>query len=327
MNFISIGNVKIEKTAALAPMASVADRAYRRVCKEYGASYMVSEMISAKGLCYSDRKTEELCTVLESERPYALQLFGDEPEFVGKAASILMKWKPDIIDINMGCPVPKIAGNGSGSALMKNTELAAEIVRSAVNSCDVPVTVKIRKGWDENSVNAPEFAAAMEQAGAMAITVHGRTRSQMYHGQADLDIIRRVKETVKIPVIGNGDVTSPEAAEKMYAETGCDLVMIGRGSYGKPWIFGQIRHFLETGEHISEPSIEERLRIMLYQSELTVRYKGERVAMSELRRQCSLYLKGMPNAAALRGRCGSLSSIEDLKAICNDILGAENGLF
>lgn len=320
MEYLNIGGVKIEKTAALAPMASVADRAYRAVCKEHGAAYMVSEMISAKGLYYSDRKTEELCTVLESERPYALQLFGEDPEFVGRAAEMLMKYKPDIIDINMGCPVPKIAGNGSGSALMKDPERAAAILRSTVQNCDVPVTVKFRKGWDENHVNAVEFAKLMEENGAAAVTVHGRTKNQMYHGKADWDIIKAVKEAVKIPVIGNGDVNSPESAAEMYRYTGCDLVMIGRGSYGRPWVFEQIRHYFETGELLPEPPIEEKLAVMTRQAELTVEYKGVKTAMGELRRQCAFYLKGMQGAAELRNRCGSLSSLDDLKAICEEVL-------
>lgn len=315
MDHIEIGNVRIKKTAALAPMASVADRAYRLICKEQGAAYMVSEMISAKGLCYSDRKTEELCTVDDRERPYALQIFGEEPQFCGKAAGMLMKYKPDIIDINMGCPVPKIAGNGSGSALMKDIDRAYDIVRAVVSSSDVPVTVKFRAGWDENSINAPEFAKAMESAGASAVTIHGRTKTQMYHGKADRDIIRRVKQAVKIPVIGNGDVVSAQTALEMYQTTGVDLVMIGRGSYGNPWVFGQIEHFLETGELLPEPNLSERLETMYRQAELAVGFKGERIAMAECRRQCAFYLRGIKGAASYRGRCGGLSSLADLRSL------------
>lgn len=319
MEHILIGNVSVEKTAALAPMASVADRAYRTICKEYGAAYVVSEMISAKGLCYSDRKTEELCTVTAAERPMALQLFGDEPEFVAEAARRLMPYKPDIIDINMGCPVPKVAGNGSGSALMKDPELAAKIVEAAAKAVDVPITVKFRLGWDENSINCVEFAKLMEESGAAAVTLHARTKTQMYHGNADRSYIKKVKEAVNIPVIGNGDITSPEDAKRMYDETGCDLVMVGRGSYGRPYIFRSIAHYLETGGLLPEPSQTERVDIMLHHIEMIIENKGEYSAMREARAHASHYIKAMNGAAEFRRLCGTLSAKDDLYRLAEEV--------
>ena len=312
MEYISIGNVKIEKTACLAPMASVADRAYRTICKEYGAAYVVSEMISVKGLCYGDKKTASLCTVTENEQPMALQLFGEEASYFAQAVELLKKFHPDIIDINMGCPVPKIAGNGSGSALMKNISNASRIVEEAVKHSDCPVTVKFRKGWDKDSVNAVEFARAMENAGASAVTIHGRTRDQMYSGKADWDIIKAVKQAVKIPVIGNGDVFTPQDCRNMYDYTGCDLVMLGRGTYGRPWIFKQIKEYLTSGEVIPEPSFDEKINALLYQVKMMVDFKGERIGIQEARKIASWYFKGMHDSAALRGLCGRISTYKDL---------------
>lgn len=319
MEYIKIGNVRIEKTAALAPMASVADRAYRLMAKEYGAAYVVGEMASCKGLCYSDRKTAELLTVTGTERPMAVQLFGAEPEFMAAAVKIAERYEPDIIDINAGCPMPKIVGGGAGSALMKTPELFGELVAAAVKATELPVTVKIRKGWDSNSVNAVEMAKIAEENGAAAIAVHGRTREQLYSGNADWDIIRDVKAAVSIPVIGNGDVSTPEQCESMYRYTGCDLVMIGRGSYGRPWLFGQIKDFYEGKSPRPEPSFEEKLSIMRRHIGLLVEDKGESVGMKEARRHASWYLKGMQGAARFRNMCGTLNTLDDLERLIDEI--------
>lgn len=320
MKNIKIGNVEIEKTAALAPMASVADKSYRLLCKEFGASYLISEMISSKGLCFGDKKTARLCEIENGERPMALQIFGEEPVYMGKAAYILNKYKPDIIDINMGCPVPKIVGNGSGSALMKSTRTALEIAEETVKNANCPVTVKIRAGWDNDSINAVEFAKALEQTGISAIAVHGRTRSQMYSGQADWDIIKQVKKAVSIPIIGNGDVKCPEDCKAMYEQTNCDLVMIGRGSYGKPWIFHEVKHYLETGQKLPEISLEEKMSVMLRHARMLCKYKGEKQGMKEMRKNVAWYIKGLPGSARMRGDCGLLNQYSDLEVMAQQIL-------
>lgn len=322
MEYINIGNVKIKKTAALAPMASVADRAYRILCREYGACYTVSELISAKGLCYSDKKTAELCTVTEKERPMALQIFGDDPEFMKKAAEICMKYNPDILDINMGCPVPKVVNNNSGSALMKDVKRASEIVKAVKSVSGVPVTVKFRKGWSRDSVNAVEFAMALEAAGADALTVHGRTKDQMYSGKADRDIIKRVKQAVSIPVIGNGDIDSLQSCLDMYEQTGCDLAMIGRATYGNPFIFKEIECHFENKPY-TPPTVEERMKVMLYHIRLILSQpekNNEVSVMKEARKHASWYMKGLYGAAAFRAKCYSLETYDDAQKLAEEFL-------
>lgn len=317
---IEIGNVKIKKTAALAPMAGVADKAFRIMAKQFGASYVVSEMVSAKAVCYRDKKTEKLLAITDAERPIAIQLFGEDEEYLAKAAYIVLKYKPDIIDINMGCPAKKIISNNSGAALMKRPDIIAKIVKAVVKAVDVPVTVKIRSGWDKNTINAVEVAKIIEANGASAVTVHGRTKEQMYLFNSSLDVIKRVKEAVKIPVIGNGDVVDLPSAINMYRQTNCDLVMIGRGALGNPWVFKEISAYYKNGEVVEKPSINQRVLVMLNHVKFMVKYSGEQVAIKEARKHIAWYLKGFKNAAIIRNKISTINTMEDLYAILNEYI-------
>ena len=316
---MKIGNVNIDGYAALAPMAGVADRAFRELCVDFGAAYVVGEMVSAKGITYNNDKSRELLELSKNERPAAVQLFGYEPDVMAEAAKISMEYSPDIIDINMGCPAPKIACNGSGSALMKNPDLCGKIVEAVKKAVPVPVTVKIRKGWDKNSVNAVEVAKICESAGADAIAVHGRTREQQYMPSADWDIIAQVKRAVKIPVIGNGDVTSAESAAKMFEQTNCDLVMIGRAALGNPWIFSEISRLIGHDRPSLPVSNAEKISVMLRHITKLCEYKGEYNGMREARKHVAWYFKGMPKAASLRKQAGELETFDDLIELCKQI--------
>lgn len=309
---MKIGNVEIKGHAGLAPMAGVADRAFREVCKGFGAGYLVGEMASAKGLCLSGKKTEDLLATTDAERPVAVQLFGDDPATMAQAAQLAIKFSPDIIDINMGCPAPKIAGNGGGSALMKNPQLAGEIIKAVSTAVNIPVTVKFRKGWDDSLVNAVEFAKMAEANGAAAICIHGRTRAQMYAPPVDIDIIRRVKQAVSVPVMANGDVASGITAKEMYEKTGADYIMVGRGALGAPWVFSQINAYLERGEILPEPTIEQKAEIMTDHLKRMCEYKGEALALREGRKHAAWYMKGLKGAAELRRLSGRLTTLDDL---------------
>lgn len=313
MDNLNIGGVPLKSHAVLAPMAGVSDRAYRELCVRFGAAYCVSEMVSSKALSFNSKKSEELMEISDLERPCGIQIFGDDPKCMADAAKHALENKPDIIDINMGCPAPKISSNGSGSALMKNPRLCGEIVKAVTAVTDIPVTVKIRKGWDDDSVNAVEVAKICESAGAAAITVHGRTRQQYYKPPVDYDIIKAVRESVSVPVIANGDVDSAERAKEVMDITGCDLVMIGRATLGNPWIFSQINAYLENPNvKIHTPDLEERLGVMIEHIGKMVEYKGEHMAMLQARKLVVGYFKGMKGAAALRNEAGKIKTLDDL---------------
>ena len=313
MDNLNIGGVPLKSHAVLAPMAGVSDRAYRELCVRFGAAYCVSEMVSSKALSFNSKKSEELMEISDLERPCGIQIFGDDPKCMADAAKHALENKPDIIDINMGCPAPKISSNGSGSALMKNPRLCGEIVKAVTAVNDIPVTVKIRKGWDDDSVNAVEVAKICESAGAAAITVHGRTRQQYYKPPVDYDIIKAVRESVSVPVIANGDIDNAERAKEVMDITGCDLVMIGRATLGNPWIFSQINAYLENPNvKIHTPDLEERLGVMIEHIGKMVEYKGEHMAMLQARKLVVGYFKGMKGAAALRNEAGKIKTLDDL---------------
>lgn len=323
MRKIKIMHLELNQTAVLAPMAGVADTSYRQLCREKGAVMTTSEMISAKGLCYDSKGSAELCRITDLERPMGLQLFGSEPEFIAKAVSLLQEYQPDWIDLNMGCPVPKVVNTGAGSALMRTPELARICIESAVRESSVPVTVKMRIGWDSEQINAVEFAQLCEASGASLLTVHGRTKQQLYSGHADWEVIRQVKNAVKIPVIGNGDIQNAADCQAMYEQTGVDLVAIGRGSYGNPWIFGEIEAFYDDREY-APPTLEERMQMMLRHIRMIMEHsqKPPELAIREARKHASWYMTGMKNAASFRARCYQLSSYEEAQRMAEDFLHA-----
>lgn len=312
MKPLKIGNVTIDCPVVLAPMAGVTDLPFRLLCREMGVGLLSMEMVSAKAILYKNRNTESLMEIAPGENPIALQLFGSDPEILGEIAAQIQNRPFDILDFNMGCPVPKVVNNQEGSALMKQPELVREIASSLVKASEKPVTVKIRKGFDDAHVNAVEIAKILEDCGVAAVAVHGRTREQYYSGKADWEIIRKVKEAVSIPVIGNGDVDSPKAAVEMLEQTGCDGVMIGRAAQGNPWLFREIRRYLETGEELPRPSMDEVKEMILRHARLQVEYKGPDVGMREMRKHVAWYTAGFPHSAKLRSEVNAVGTLEEL---------------
>ena len=317
---LKIGNVTLDNPVILAPMAGVSDLPFRLLCREQGAGMVCTEMISAKAIYYKNKNTESLMAIHEDERPVSLQLFGSEPDILAAMAKRIEDRPFDVLDLNMGCPVPKVVNNGEGSALLKKPGLVREIVSAVVSAVDKPVTVKIRRGFDEESVNAVEIARIIEDCGAAAIAVHGRTREQYYSGKADWDSIRRVKKAVSIPVIGNGDVDSPEAARAMFEQTGCDGIMVGRAARGNPWLFHRILHYLETGEMVEKPSMDEVKDMILRHARMQVEEKGAYTGIREMRKHVAWYTAGFPYSAKLRGRVNELENLEELEELLQGLL-------
>lgn len=316
---MKIKDIEFENNIFLAPMAGIADRAFRELCINYGAGYTVTEMVSSKGLTMGDKKSKELLTLGETENPAGAQIFGDDPEIMAQAAKKCLEFHPNIIDINMGCPAPKIAMNGGGASLMRNPKLAGEIVKAVSEAVNIPVTVKIRKGWDDESITAVELAQIAEKSGASAITVHGRTRMQMYSGKVDYDIIAKVKKAVDIPVIANGDVTDEQSAAIMLEKTNADAIMIGRGALGNPWIFRRINAYLSECRVLPDVSINEKMAVMLKHIQKIIEYKGEYTAMREARHHAAYYTKGIRGGAALRKEISTFEHFEQLEELAYKI--------
>ncbi len=312
---VKIGNVTLDNQVFLAPMAGVSDLPFRLLCRQMGAGLVCSEMVSAKAIFYKNKNTEALLEIRQEEKPVSLQLFGSDPGLMGEMARAIEERPFAILDINMGCPVPKVVNNGEGSALMKEPLLAGRIIEAVASAVKKPVTVKIRKGFDEEHVNAVEMARIAQESGAAAVVVHGRTREQFYSGRADWDIIAQVKEAVRIPVVGNGDVTDPESAAQLLKKTGCDAVAIGRAARGNPWIFRQTVHYLDTGELLPGPGQEEIREMILRHGELLLAYKGEYTAVREMRKHVSWYTAGLPHSARMRGRINEMETMEELKGL------------
>lgn len=316
---MKIGTIELEGHAALAPMAGVADRAMRELCMEFGAGYCVSEMVSSKGIAYNSKKSAELMEISDSERPCAVQIFGTEPDTMADAARFALRYRPEVIDINMGCPAPKIAGSGSGAALMRDPALCGRIVQAVSRAVDIPVTVKIRAGFDKDHLNAVEVAKIAERNGAQAVTVHGRTKEQFYAPPVDYDIIREVKKALSIPVIGNGDIVGAKSAQFVMEYTGCDYLMVGRGALGNPWVFREINEYFDKGIIIDPPTLDEKCDILLRHIKSAVEYKGEYVGMREARKHTACYLKGFKNAAKLRNLAFSMETLSDLEELIGEI--------
>lgn len=317
---MKIGNVTLDNKVFLSPMAGVTDLPFRLICKEQDCGMLYTEMINAKALCYDDQNTKKMLKIEEEEHPVAVQIFGSDPAFMGGAAEILNEYPNEILDINMGCPAPKVIKNGDGSALMKNPKLAEEVLKSVVKNSKKPVTLKIRKGWDDNNINAVEIAKIAEASGISALAIHGRTREQYYSGKADWDIIAKIKESINIPVIGNGDVFEVEDAINMINKTNCDAIMIGRGAQGNPWIFKRINHYMKTGEILPEPTGEEKINTALKHLKLAIDEHGEYVAVREMRKHIAWYLKGLRGSARLRDEINKVESYEEVANKLRDYL-------